>query len=102
MSVVLGCLASVFIPVTDFLDPSDMPLSICSDASELLLQIVMPAVETLLQRDEFPYYKTHTSLMMRHLNLEVASLFPHKAVRHVYLGSRLEISEMHLLLGFPE
>lgn len=61
MSVVLGCLASVFIPETDFLDPSDMPLFVCSDASELLFQIVMPGVETLLQRDEFPYYKTRTS-----------------------------------------
>lgn len=98
MSVVLGCLASVFIPDTDFLDPSDMPLFICSDASELLFQIVMPDVETLLQRDEFPYYKTRTSHMMRHLNLEVVSLFPHKAMRHVYL----KINEMHLILGFPE
>lgn len=38
-----------------------MPLFVCSDASELLFQIVMPDVETLLQRDEFPYYKTRTS-----------------------------------------
>ncbi|XP_058701153.1 TOG array regulator of axonemal microtubules protein 2-like [Poecile atricapillus] len=76
---------------------NDMPLFICSDASELLLQIVMPGVETLLQSDEFPYYKTHRSHMRRHLNLEIFDYFvlrisdSHKKVKQKVLDVLSEI-----------